>query len=111
MKNKLLLIIFLIIVGCSSNKTVYWCGDHACANKKEKDEYFKKTMIVEIREIELKDKKYSDTEKILQQVKSKKKLSKKEQKRINKIARVKKKKEFTLVEEKEEFKRKKKLIK
>ena len=51
MKTLLSIFIFLIIFGCTSNKTVYWCGDHQCINKKEKEAYFKKTMIVEVREI------------------------------------------------------------
>ena len=39
---------FLFLLNsCTNNKTVYWCGDHACINKKEKEAYFKKTMIVE----------------------------------------------------------------
>ena len=50
-------IIFILFFGCSNNKTVYWCGDHACVSKKEKEAYFKKTMIVEIKEIDNKDKK------------------------------------------------------
>ena len=56
MKNFSLVIIFAIIVGCSTSKGVYWCGDHPCINKKEREAYFKKTMIVEIRDLE--DKKY-----------------------------------------------------
>ena len=39
------------IVCCSNGKRVYWCGDHACINNKEKEAYFKKTMIVEIKEL------------------------------------------------------------
>ena len=45
------LFIFLFILSCSVNKTVYWCGDHPCINKKEKESYFKKTMIVEVKQI------------------------------------------------------------
>jgi len=40
-----------MIFSCTSNKGVYWCGDHPCVNKKEREAYFKKTMVVEIREI------------------------------------------------------------
>ena len=46
---------FFLLYSCTNNKTVYWCGDHACINKKEKEAYFKKTMIVEIRELSKKD--------------------------------------------------------
>ena len=30
-----------MIISCSANKGVYWCGDHSCINKKEKEAYFK----------------------------------------------------------------------
>ena len=36
------------------------CGDHACANNKEKEAYFKKTMIVEVRNLD-KNKTESDS--------------------------------------------------
>ena len=49
-------IIFILIGSCSSNNEVYWCGDHACANNKEKEAYFKKTMIVEVRSLDKKNK-------------------------------------------------------
>ena len=62
------LTIFIFIISCSANKGVYWCGDHACANNKEKEAYFKKTMIVEVRNLNKKDKnKDSENEKILKQ--------------------------------------------
>ena len=50
---KLLLFIFfsIILVGCSTNKPTYWCGDHACIDKDEKSAFFKETMIVEIKEV------------------------------------------------------------
>ena len=41
--------ISISIFGCSVGKGVYWCGDHPCINNKEKEAYFKKTMIVEVR--------------------------------------------------------------
>ena len=41
--------ISIFIFGCSVGKGVYWCGDHPCINNKEKEAYFKKTMIVEVR--------------------------------------------------------------
>ncbi len=64
----LYIIIFFTIIGCSSNKMVNWCGDHPCINKKEKEIYFKKTMIVEVRELKKGNKKNdSDIEKIMRQ--------------------------------------------
>ena len=48
--SKYLKLLFLFaLVSCSGNKQVFWCGDHECVNKSEKEEYFKKYMIVEIR--------------------------------------------------------------
>ena len=47
---KFLLLFFLFtLVSCSSNKNVFWCGDHECVNKAEKEAYFKKNMVVEVR--------------------------------------------------------------
>jgi len=66
---KYLYLIFLsfFLISCSNgSKEVYWCGDHACINKKERKIYFAETMIVEVRKldkefkaIKLKDKKYT----------------------------------------------------
>ena len=47
----------ILLFACSNGKEVYWCGDHACINNKEKEAYFKKTMIVEIKELGKQDKK------------------------------------------------------
>ena len=51
MKLFVYLIIILILSNCSTNRSVYWCGDHACINKKEKEAYFKKTMTVEVKNL------------------------------------------------------------
>ena len=56
MKKIFILIVFITLANCSNNKSVYWCGDHQCINKNEQAEYFKKTMIVEIKEIKKKTK-------------------------------------------------------
>ena len=48
--NRFIIFSFFLIVGCGSSNTVYWCGDHQCINKKEREAYFKKTMIVEVRD-------------------------------------------------------------
>ena len=57
MKYIFFLLSFFILFSCVNNNVVYWCGDHACVNKKEKEEYFKKTMTVEMKKINKKDKK------------------------------------------------------
>ena len=68
MKHLILLFFLLSLIACSNVKKVYWCGDHACINKKEKEAYFKKTMIVEIRELNKKNEKSkSEIDKIKKQ--------------------------------------------
>ena len=85
MKNLYFIFILFMVVACSNNKSVYWCGDHPCINKKEKEAYFKKTMIVEIKDLKNKNYKSStEYERIMQQaqldekkrIKGKKDLSK-----------------------------------
>tara|TARA_B100001750_G_scaffold217116_1_gene202241 strand:- start:84 stop:638 length:555 start_codon:yes stop_codon:yes gene_type:complete len=57
MKVVLFFTLIILLSTCSSNKSVYWCGDHACINKKEKEAYFKKTMIIEKKIINERNKK------------------------------------------------------
>ena len=49
MKKNFIILIFIFMISCTNNKGVYWCGDHPCINKEEKEAYFKKTMIVEVK--------------------------------------------------------------
>ena len=67
MKKLYLMLLFFIIINCSSNEGVYWCGDHPCINEKERKAYFRETMIVEIRQIDKKKDSYSEMEKITEQ--------------------------------------------
>ena len=68
MKNLFFIFILFMVVACINNKSVYWCGDHPCINKKEKEAYFKKTMIVEIKNLKNKNYKSStEYERIMQQ--------------------------------------------
>jgi len=99
MKKYFLFIIFFLLVNCSGDKSVYWCGDHPCINKKEKESYFKKTMIVEKKPINknsYKDK--SELDKLLEQAKLDEKDRKikdkdlKKQTKLEKKRRVKEKK-------------------
>ena len=74
-----------MIISCSANKGVYWCGDHSCKNKKEKEAYFKKTMIVEIKTSKNKNyKNNSEIEKIMQEAQSKAKKIIKDEKDLAK---------------------------
>ena len=64
-----------MIISCSSNKVVYWCGDHPCINKKEKKAYFKKNMIVEMKSMKSENyKNNSEIEKIMQESQKKEKI-------------------------------------
>ena len=89
MKIRFGLILFLFIASCESTKKVYWCGDHPCINKKEKEAYFKKTMIVEIRNYDKnKIKNDSEIQKLLDEAKINEKkriLSEKELVKKNKV--------------------------
>jgi len=72
MKIYIFFTIMVFIISCSANNGVYWCGDHACANNKEKEAYFKKTMIVEIRNLDKNNtKQVSENERILNQSENK----------------------------------------
>ena len=83
MRLFLYLTFFFTLVSCGTSKGVYWCGDHPCVNKKEKEAYFRKNMVVEIRELK-KDffQKNSEIEKIIVQAKLEEKNRIKEENRL-----------------------------
>jgi uncharacterized iron-regulated protein len=88
MKNLFYTIVFFIIIACSTNKTVYWCGDHPCINKNEKEAYFKKTMIVEVKELKKEtSNNSSEIEKIMQQAKLEEKIRIKKERKSTKYAK------------------------
>ena len=88
--NKLFfLMLFFVIVSCSNNKVSYWCGDHPCINKKEKEAYFKKTMIVEMKTLKKKNANdSSEIEKIIEQTRIKEKKRIKNEKALAKQAKL-----------------------
>ena len=103
MKNYFFVPLFFFILSCASSNSVYWCGDHPCINKKEKEAYFKKTMIVEVKDLKRdshKDK--SDVEKLLLQAKKSEKRRIDKEKQLLKQARL---------DEKREIKEEKELLK
>ena len=121
MKYLIIFIFSFLLFTCTNSKKVYWCGDHACINDKEKEAYFKKTMIVEIRELSKKNKKSkSEFEMIKKQAGLEQKKEIKNEKELVKIARleekrrIKKQKELTKLarlEEKRRIKKQKELAK
>ena len=89
MKILLYFIILFIFTSCSTDKNAFWCGDHPCINKKEKEAYFKKTMIVEIKDLKKKaSKNNSEIEKIIQQARKGEKRRIKEEKSKAKQAKL-----------------------
>ena len=57
-----IVLLFIILLSCTNKNEVYWCGDHACINNKEKKAYFEKTLITEIRDLTKQKRKKSDFE-------------------------------------------------
>ena len=110
MKKIIYLFLLLLTFGCTNSKGVYWCGDHPCINKKEKIAYFKKTMIVEIKNPK-NFKSDSESEKIINQAKINEKkriiqeLSLKKREKIEKKNQIKKDKEILKRMKKKEKKR------
>ena len=117
MKILFYLITFFILLSCSPNKGVYWCGDHPCINKKEKEAYFKKNMIIEVRNTGQKDKPdNSKLNQILKQIDLDNKKGKdfKKETRLEKKRIIKEKKELikqARLDEKERIKERKKITK
>tara|TARA_Y100001970_G_scaffold219560_1_gene269429 strand:- start:34 stop:612 length:579 start_codon:yes stop_codon:yes gene_type:complete len=88
MKKIFLAIILLMIFGCSNTKIVYWCGDHPCINKKEREAYFKKTMIVEVKEVKKSKVEGTETKKIIEQARLNEKKRIRKEKDLAKQARI-----------------------
>ena len=57
-----IILLFIILLSCTNKNEVYWCGDHACINNKEKKAYFEKTLITEIKDLTKQKRKKSDFE-------------------------------------------------
>ena len=122
MKIWFFFIILIFVTSCTQyKKNTYWCGDHPCINKKEKEDYFKKTMIVEIRNIGKENKRNNKKiEEIMEQaqVEQKKKISTEKtrlkQAKLEEKRRLKEEKELekqVLLEEKRRLKEEKELEK
>jgi len=95
MKLYFYFIFFIIISGCMGNNKTYWCGDHPCINNKEREAYFKKNLIVEVKELNKKDKDaMSEIEKITQQARIKEKKRIKNEKKLKKEAKYEEKKKL-----------------
>ena len=101
MKKLFFLFVFFLIGSCANKQNVYWCGDHPCINKKEKEAYFEKTMTVEIKNLIKNYKKKSEIEKIINQAKLDEKKRIKEEKdlarqvKLDEKRRIKEEKDFT----------------
>ena len=114
MKFFFFLFILLLTISCGSNKGVYWCGDHPCINKKEKEAYFKKNMVVEMRSAKKTDyKNNSEIKQLMQEAEGKEKIRIKNDKSSSKQVRLEEKKlaKQIKLEEKRLIKEEKKLAK
>ena len=79
----------ILISSCSSPKGVYWCGDHPCINKAERENYFKNHMIVEFKSLKNGNlKQNSEIDKIVNQVELNQNNQTKEEKIILKKAKL-----------------------
>ena len=104
MKKILSVLFTTLLIGCANSNQVYWCGDHQCVNKKEREDFFKENMTIEVRRLSAEEKRqYSEVEKVFEQA-----YSKKVKKRILKEKQIDKKNKY---EEKEKIKEDKKLAK
>ena len=93
MKFFIFIIILVLINNCSNTKKTYWCGDHPCINKAEKEAYFKKNMTVEVVELSKKnEKEISEIEIIMKDAKKKQKQIIKNEKKRKKNDQLNKKK-------------------
>ena len=114
MKIFFFLFILLLTISCGSNKGVYWCGDHPCINKKEKEAYFKKNMVVEMRSAKKTDyKNNSEIKQLMQEAEGKEKIRIKNDKSSSKQVKLEEKKLAKQIEleEKRQIKEEKKLAK
>ena len=104
----IIIFVFLsLLFSCANSRSVYWCGDHACINSKERKSYFKKTMIVEKRKLTKGNKlDKSEFEEIKKRAKLDQKREVKEEKEAAKKAKLDEKRRI-----KEEKELKKKIIK
>ncbi len=50
--NRIYLLAFIMLLGCTSSNRVYICGDHECKNKKEIEDYFKNNISMEVYVVE-----------------------------------------------------------
>jgi len=97
--KKILIIPFLLLISCSNEKMVYWCGDHACINKKEREAYFKKTMIVEVKEADKNKINKTELKKITEEIILSEKKRIKDKKLLAKQARLEEKRKIKELKE------------
>jgi len=90
-----------LLYSCAAKQGAYWCGDHPCINKAEKEAYFEKTMIVEFREVKKSNKKeQTELNKILEQAKKSEKKRISDEKALKKQAKLSNKNQLKAKKEK-----------
>ena len=85
MRFFIFIIILILINNCTNTKKTYWCGDHPCINKTEREAYFRKNMTVEVVDLSKKnEEEISEIELILKDAKKKRKAKNKKQEKTKK---------------------------
>ena len=109
MKFYFLLLVFVIVCGCSKPKTVLICGDHVCINKAEAEQFFEENLTIEVKVIDSKEPKKVDLVEINLESnqESKKKISVTNKKQTNKKLKVLSKEEIKDKKKEVNIKRKK----
>ena len=60
MKNFIIIFIFIFLSNCNKPQAVVICGDHACINKAEAEQYFEENLSIEVKIIDKNKKKKLD---------------------------------------------------
>ena len=60
MKLLLMFSLIFLVSNCNKPKSVLICGDHVCINKAEAEQFFEENLTIEVKIIDIKDKKTSD---------------------------------------------------
>ena len=56
MRITLIILLFFLITNCTKPKTVLICGDHACINNSEAEQYFEENLSLEVKVVNKKSK-------------------------------------------------------
>ncbi len=105
------LLLLIIFQSCSKPKTVLICGDHVCINKNEAKQYFEENLSLEVKIININEKKNIDLVELnLRENKEQREVTITKKEMTNKKIRALSKKEVKEINDKIKKKKKKKII-